>query len=269
MKRRTHRATPPAPPRGGERGRAGSRRHVGSLATRGARGRPRARATRRRHASAPRSTPPRRGAMPMPMPMPPGRRRRFPAGTRRGRKGSSRSGSRSPPPRARRVAARARGSGRRRLWPGSRRTRPPPRARARPRSARSSPRRRRARRGRRGAPNERARVPPRRVREAPRRVGGAGVARPLGKGALARTRAALASVRDRNGGGNRGGGVPRGDGRGCRRGAASFGAGSDDIVGVAIRFARRRDVCDGDAFGDALESLLRDVDDAAGARNER
>ena len=63
--------------------------------------------------------------------------------------------------------------------------------------------------------------------------------------------------------------MPRGDGRGCRRGAASFGAGSDDIVGVAIRFARRRDVCDGDAFGDALESLLRDVDDAAGARNER
>ena len=93
--------------------------------------------------------------------------------------------------------------------------------------------------------------------------------RALGKGALARTRAALASVRDRNGGGNRGGVVPRGDGRGCRRGAASFGAGSDDIVGVAIRFARRRDVCDGDAFGDALESLLRDVDDAAGARNER
>ena len=93
--------------------------------------------------------------------------------------------------------------------------------------------------------------------------------RALGKGALARTRAALASVRDRNGGGNRGGVVPRGDGRGCRRGAASFGAGSDDIVGVAIRFARRRDVCDGDAFGDALESLLRDADDAAGARNER
>ena len=92
--------------------------------------------------------------------------------------------------------------------------------------------------------------------------------RALGKGALARTRAALASVRDRNGGGNRGG-VPRGDGRGCRRGAASFGAGSDDIVGVAIRFARRRDVCDRDAFGDALESLLRDVEDAAGARNER
>ena len=160
------------------------------------------------------------------------RRRRFPAGTRRGRKGSSRSGSRSAPPRARRVAARARGLG----GGGPGRVAPNAAVAACGGEAalgalvacavaalaaddaehRTAPSR-----------------PPRRVSGAPRRVGGAGVARAR-EGALARTRAALASVRNRNGGGNRGG---------CRGGMVA------GAVGVPPRSARGRTISSALRFG--------------------